>query len=188
MKIQKTRQVKTPNRANTFDAGLDFFIPDDMPWESFTIAKGCHLMVPTGIKAEVPQGTALICMEKSGIAKRGLIIGACVVDSGYQGEIHIHLMNPTKDGVMIKRGEKIAQFILVPLLLPTVEVITDRDLFDNKSSRGEGGFGSTGNGLKPDYKWDHEKTGEDSGKYSGGHSFTEGMDPLPSDLTALDGH
>jgi dUTP pyrophosphatase len=148
MRIQKVRQVQTPSRANQFDAGLDFFIPDDMHWETFTVHPGCHLKIPSGIKADVPLGCALVCLEKSGIATKGLIIGAKVVDAGYQGEIHIHVMNPTKDPVVIKAGQKIAQFILIPLLLPTVQVV-EGELFTALSSRGEGGFGSTGDGLKP---------------------------------------
>lgn len=144
----KTRRVKSPNRANQHDAGMDFFIPEDTDWDSYTIWPNTDLLLDTGIKMNVPEGTVLICLEKSSVAKSGLIIGAKVVDAGYQGNIHIHLVNTSKKNVTINRGQKIAQFVLLPVLTPVpVEVADTGDLFKSVSSRGEGGFGSTGNGL-----------------------------------------
>lgn len=70
MKIAKIREVKTPQRSNPGDAGLDFFIPSDMDWESFTIQPGAGLLIPSGIKALVPEGFALVCLEKSGVATK----------------------------------------------------------------------------------------------------------------------
>lgn len=146
MKISIVRDVKTPTRAHTYDAGIDFFIPNDLGWESRVIWPGTHYLLDSGIKADVLPGTALICMEKSGIAtKKGLIIGAKVVDSGYQGTIHIHLMNPTNKEVSIEAGEKIAQFVLIPVICEPIEVVDIDRLYKGKSERLTGGFGSTGN-------------------------------------------
>lgn len=156
LRIQKTRQVKTPTRTHQYDAGLDFYIPDDMPWDTFTIWPGTHLLVPTGIKADIPEGFALFCMEKSSVATKGLIVGARVCDAEYQGEIHMHVMNVSKVQVHIKPGQKLAQFILIPVMNTEVVVINNRPLFDEVTERGEGAFGSTGDGLpaRTSYKWD----------------------------------
>ncbi len=82
----------------------------------------------------------------SGVAvKRQLLGGACVVDEGYQGELHIHVINVNQDVQKISAGEKIMQFILVPMFYDSVEEVDDDVLFEEESSRGEGGFGSTGN-------------------------------------------
>jgi dUTP pyrophosphatase len=142
--FSKTRDVKSPVRANPTDAGLDFFVPDDMLWESFTLVCNQHILIDSGIKMNVPAGYVLISLEKSGIATKGLIIGAKVVDAGYQGNIHIHLIAVAKEGYTIRRGQKIAQFVLLPIETPTPVEVPEAELFTAKSNRGEGGFGSTG--------------------------------------------
>jgi dUTP pyrophosphatase len=142
LKIQKVRDVKTPTRANADDAGIDFFIPNDIVWESHTMLPGEGILIPSGIVADIPEDFALICLEKSGVAtKRGLIVGAKVVDSGYTGEIHIHLINTSREVVTIRRGEKIVQFLLLPIASFPIEIVGKIGV---KSPRGSGGFGSTG--------------------------------------------
>ena len=91
MQIAKIRNVKTPTRGTNGSAGIDFYVPDDYPDSLCTIPPGDRFFIPSGIKANVPEGYALIAMNKSGVAlKKGLMVGACVVDSDYQGEIHLH--------------------------------------------------------------------------------------------------
>jgi dUTP pyrophosphatase len=147
MPFTKTRDVKSPSRAHASDAGIDFYIPADMPWESFTIQPNTSLLIDAGIRMHIPVNTALIAFEKSGVAKRGLTIGARVVDSGYTGNIHIHLINTSKQPVTVSRSEKIAQFILLPVILvEPIEIDQNQyDLFEPVSARGAGGFGSTDN-------------------------------------------
>jgi len=143
MKISKIRDVKTPTRANIEDAGIDFFVPNTL--ESYTVEPGASVMIPSGVKVNVPTGHALIAFNKSGIAtKKNLQVGACVVDVGYQGEIHIHLTNVGMDSQMIHPGDKIVQFVLVQLGNPDVEVVQEQFLYESVSNRGTGGFGSTG--------------------------------------------
>ena len=143
MKFAKTRDVKTPTRANPTDAGIDFFIPNDMP--KIELRSGDKCLIPSGIKVDVPEGYALIAFNKSGIATgRELQVGACVVDCGYQGEVHFHLFNYGNNVVWLHPGEKIVQFVLLPLGDPAVEEVKEKDLYTEVSSRGEGGFGSTG--------------------------------------------
>ena len=94
MKISKTRKVKTPTRGTDGSAGIDFYVPDNYPANLCTVDPGERLFIPSGIRADVPDGHALVAFNKSGVAlKKGLDVGACVVDSDYQGEIHLHLFN-----------------------------------------------------------------------------------------------
>ena len=143
MKISKIRDVKTPTRANPTDAGIDFFVPNDQ--ETIGLKPGESAFIPSGIKVNCPEGYALIAFNKSGIAvKKSLHVGACVVDNGYQGEVHINLTNVGDDLQIIQAGDKIVQFVLLPLGDPTVELIDENNLYESVSSRGEGGFGSSG--------------------------------------------
>ncbi len=71
-------------------------------------------------------------------------MGACVVDEDYQGEIHLHLFNNNQEVVNLEGGEKIVQFLLLSVKYPGVEVVPDKELFYSVTTRGAGGFGSTG--------------------------------------------
>lgn len=145
MKISKIRNVKTPTRGTQGSAGIDFYVPDDYPENLCSVSPGQRLFIPSGIKANVPSDYALIAFNKSGVAlKKGLMVGACVVDSDYQGEIHLHLVNTSDKTVTIEPGEKLTQFLLVPVDHCQVEVVELDNLFNEKTDRGSGGFGSTG--------------------------------------------
>lgn len=144
----KIRNVKSPTRGTELSAGIDFFIPED--WNDYkphVIGPGEDILIPSGIKAKVPKDHALIAFNKSGIAtKQKLIVGACLVDEDYQGEIHIHLINTSRTtGVTIGPGMKIAQFVLVPVSYAAPEEVDLDDLYTEATARGECGFGSTGN-------------------------------------------
>ena len=143
MKITKIRDVKTPTRANSTDAGIDFFIPND---HVFSYLKpGASVLIPSGVKVNVPEGYALIAFNKSGVAvKKNLHVGACVVDHGYQGEVHINLTNVGSEDRTLEAGDKIVQFVLLPLGPPEIELVEENNLYESNSSRGEGGFGSSG--------------------------------------------
>jgi dUTP pyrophosphatase len=145
MKFLKIRPVKDPNRGTKNSAGIDFFIPEDFP--TTIIIPGKSVLIPSGIKANVPEGFAFIAHNKSGVAtKKNLQVGASVVDEDYQGEIHIHLTNVGTDDIELNAGDKIVQFLLLPVAYEPVEIVnTFEELFDGVvTSRGSGGFGSTG--------------------------------------------
>lgn len=143
MKLSKVRPVKTPTRGTEKSAGLDFYVPDD--FEKKVMWVGDSIIIPSGIKVELLKDSVLIGFNKSGVAlKKGLQIGACVIDEDYQGEIHIHLTKIHGEPVSIEPGEKIIQFILMPVYYVEVEVVDIKDLYSEISNRGEGGFGSTG--------------------------------------------
>ena len=161
MKFTKTKDVKSPVRAHPTDAGLDFFVPNDcMPFRLFP---QCDILIPSGIKANIPENMMLMAAEKSGVVTSAeavtragrtpkdnaynsvIVIGAKIIDEDYQGEIHIHLVNVGREIVTINPGTKIAQFILVPVSYDELEEVSETELFTNSTERGEGGFGSTGN-------------------------------------------
>jgi len=143
MKISKIRNVKLPTRANSTDAGIDFFVPEDQ--KIIRINPGESCLIASGIKVNVPKGFALVAFNKSGVAvKKSLHVGACVVDNGYQGEVHINLTNVGEHEQVINPGDKIVQFVLLPLGNPFLQEVPEADLYTEVSTRGEGGFGSTG--------------------------------------------
>ena len=145
MKYTKTKDVKSPVRANPTDAGIDFYIPND--FEETTLLPNEDILIDSGIKVVVPKGYALIFKEKSGVAtKRKLTIGDCVVDADYRGNVHFHLFNNGKESQTISAGDKIVQGLLIPVNLDNLEEISNDEYtcFEN-TSRGAGGFGSTGN-------------------------------------------
>ena len=161
MKFAKVRDVKSPVRGTAKSAGIDFFVPNDcLPFRLFP---QCDILIPSGIKANIPENMMLMAAEKSGIVTSAeavtragrtpkdsaynsvIVIGAKIIDEDYQGEIHIHLVNVGREIVTINPGTKIAQFILVPVSYDELEEVSENELFTNSTERGEGGFGSTGN-------------------------------------------
>lgn len=145
LRVSKVREVKTPTRGTEGSAGIDFFIPEDFPESLCTIKPGERYLIPSGIKAQVPEGFALIAHNKSGVAtKKSLMVGAKVVDSDYQGEIHMHLINCGDKTIKVAPGDKLVQFLLVPVSHRGIELVPEIDLFSEDTIRGTGGFGSTG--------------------------------------------
>lgn len=143
MKLTKVRQVKTPSRGTSNSAGLDFYLPDD--FQAMYLDPGKSINVPSGIKMIIPNGLAGIFFNKSGIAIKGLMVGACVVDSDYRGEVHLNIHNVGNANVRLEPGQKITQMVMLPYESLTPQVITNEDYAkDANTERGEGGFGSTG--------------------------------------------
>lgn len=147
IKFSKIGSVKSPCRAHPTDAGIDFFVPDGFNHSSpYYIQPGESILIKSCLKVKVPENHALILFNKSGVAAtRSLILGSCVVDESYQGELIFNLHNISKTEKIIEPGDKIVQGILLPMnYLQTEEVPID-DLYSEVSERGSGGFGSTGN-------------------------------------------
>ena len=142
MKISKIRPVKTPERGTGRSAGIDFFVPEG--FETIMLEHGKSVRILSGIRVEVPQGYALIAFNKSGIALKGLQVGACVIDEDYQGEVSLHVFNTfNQEPIKIEANQKLVQFILVPVSYDNIEVIDDSEMHPEETERGEGGFGST---------------------------------------------
>ena len=129
-----------PTYGSSEAAGADLYACLD---EAVTIQPGEVFWVPTGIALEVPKGCAGLVYARSSMgAKRGLApankVG--VVDSDYRGEIRVVLLNHSKQPQILEPGERVAQFVITPVLRPAYEEVDD--LTD--TDRGAGGFGSTG--------------------------------------------
>ena len=132
--------ARLPSYGSAEAAGADLYA---CLAEPMTIAPGETAFVPTGIALEVPNGCAGLIYARSGLAcKRGLApankVG--VVDSDYRGEIIVALHNHGKEPQTIENGERVAQFVITPVLTPAYEIA--EDLSD--TARNQGGFGSTG--------------------------------------------
>jgi dUTP pyrophosphatase len=138
--------VQSPVRENPSDAGLDVRLY--APEGSCKVYPGSSVVLPTGIKIEVPHGYAVEVKNRSGVAsKRQLIVGACVIDSGYAGQIFINLHNVGPHVQELNHGDKIAQLVMYPIVTPRLLEVEESELYRDDvtiSARGEGGFGSTG--------------------------------------------
>ena len=146
LKFSKLCEVKSPNRGTPGSAGIDFFVPTKFnDGKPFLLHPGKDILIPTGIKANIPSGFALIGFNKSGISiKKKLRVGANLVDEDYAGEIHIHLFNDNEFSVEINPDEKILQFVLIPINYAKIQEVPIDELFvDKYTERGAGWMGST---------------------------------------------
>jgi dUTP pyrophosphatase len=125
-----------PQRAHDSDAGMDVYSVEDI-----RIPARGDVLTGLGLACKFPKGHALLVYNKSGRAtKLKLDKGAEVIDAGYRGEIHVHLFNHSDMNVVIRKGEKIAQLILVPIWAGQPVEVEELD----ETERGDGGFGSSG--------------------------------------------
>ncbi len=129
-----------PTYGSPFSAGADLYALSD---EDIVLVPGETKFVHTGISMEIPQGYVGLVYARSGIAcKRGIApankVG--VIDSDYRGEIMVALHNHSNNEQKIESGERIAQIVIAPYV--TAEFEECDELSD--TSRGAGGFGSTG--------------------------------------------
>ena len=137
-----------PVRANPSDAGLDLrFNP--VNGGTYILAAGDSAILPTGLKFGVPHGYMIQIMNRSGnAAKKQLMVGACVVDSGYNGEVFVNLHNIGPKPQTIEAGMKIAQAVVIPALPVRFLETRNDNLYDwwpiTISGRGDGALGSTG--------------------------------------------
>ena len=129
-----------PTYGSTEAAGADLYACME---ETVTVQPGEVAWISTGIALEVPKGCAGLIYARSSLGtKRGLApankVG--VIDSDYRGEVKVVLLNHSNDPQSVAPGERIAQLVITPVLTPAYEEADDL----SDTSRGEGGFGSTG--------------------------------------------
>ncbi len=131
--------ARLPAAAHPGDAGFDLCSVVDAE-----VAPGARAMIRTGLAAAIPDGCAGLILPRSGLASgQGLTLANSpgLIDSGYRGEIVCAVVNlDHESAVRIARGDRIAQLVIVGL--PKTEPVWTDEL--PPSSRGEGGFGSTG--------------------------------------------
>jgi dUTP pyrophosphatase len=127
-----------PAFARPGDAGLDLRAS-----EAVTLEPGGRRLVPTGLAVAIPEGHAGFVLPRSGLAMdKGVTVlnAPGLIDSGYRGELKVLLINHGALAVGIERGERIAQLVIQPVAQARLVEVDGLPV----SSRGEGGFGSTG--------------------------------------------
>lgn len=188
-KFVRVRDVHVPTRANQGDAGIDFYVPNDLTVDDLILCNTntyvgnwnitdnniqvpsnevyglineaddlCRILIgphatcviPSGIYGILePEASMLQANDKSGVSsKKKLKVTASIIDSPYTGEIHHVVFNTTNEVVEIDLGEKLVQYIHIPIYLTQPEEIwgseftklkTEKEL---KSGRGSDGMGS----------------------------------------------
>lgn len=163
IKFAKTRDnAFIPERANPSDAGVDIRTPEKVVLEALEgeyrepyyqgyddipLTGENSQIISTGLKVEIPHGYMLEIKNKSSIGSLGIIVGACIIDSGYEGELKVNLINVSAHEHIFSVGDKIAQAVLTPIMKPAIIEVDEDNLYRDISTmtnRGEGGFGSTG--------------------------------------------
>jgi dUTP pyrophosphatase len=142
MRFAHAKDLPLPAYQSEHAAGLDLLaaVP---PGDPVTIPPGVRTLVPTGLAIALPEGYEAQVRPRSGLAARdGLTIlnSPGTIDADYRGEIQVLLVNLGSEPVLVSRGMRIAQLIIAPVARAQIVEIDSLD----KTSRGSGGFGSTG--------------------------------------------
>jgi dUTP pyrophosphatase len=138
LKIYVEDKEFLPVRAHETDAGLDLKITSDIDLWSGVVTKA-----GTGVHVAIPRGYMGIVALRSSLGARGITIpnGVGIIDSDFRGQIHVTLS--CSGDAVLKRGERVAQLIIVPIETPAVECVKSIDDL-GATERGSDGFGSTG--------------------------------------------
>lgn len=124
-----------PKRAHATDSGADLFAV-----ERTVLPPRAVTYVHTGVAVELPENTSGIIWGKSSVESKGIKAMAGLVDAPYRGELIVCMYNLNDTEFVFEQGQKVAQLVVLPTLYPSFEEATE--LTD--TSRGAGGFGSTG--------------------------------------------
>lgn len=136
----KFSDIELPNYATTGSAGMDVRAAIE---NQMIIEAGKVVLVPTNLSVAIPEGYEIQVRPRSGLAAKhgiGLLNSPGTIDSDYRGEIKIILFNFSNEDFVIKRGDRIAQFILAKVAI--ANLIEVQEL--SSTERGAGGFGHTG--------------------------------------------
>jgi len=136
------KDLLLPSYQSALAAGLDLVaaVPADSP---LTLAPGARALIPTGIAVALPPGTEAQVRPRSGLAVRhGLTVlnAPGTIDADYRGEIQVLLVNLGGEAVAITRGMRIAQLVVATVARAQLREVESLD----ETTRGTGGFGSTG--------------------------------------------
>lgn len=124
-----------PTRAHKDDAGLDLYATEDA-----IIFRDGSYTFDTGVHVAIPEGYVGFLKSKSGLNINNGLQSAGVIDCGYTGSIRVKLYNHSHKMVRIKRGQKISQLVILPIITPELEIVDELE----DTERGDGGFGSSG--------------------------------------------
>lgn len=129
--------AKFPFRSSVMDAGHDLHSSEEV-----VIPSRSRKLVSTGLKVQIPQDCYIRVAPRSGLAVKGIDVGAGVVDSSYRGVIKVLLINSKDEDFKVSVGDRIAQMVCERIFTDSFVEVSESDLTD--TSRGEGGFGSSG--------------------------------------------
>ncbi len=137
LKIKKlSADALLPSYAHSNDAGMDVFTPVE-----FSLEPGERKLIPLGFAMEFSDDHVARCLDKSGLAsKHGIHTLAGVMDASYRGEINVALINLGQEPYTFSKGDKIAQIVMTPISHASIIEVDTL----SETTRGEGGFGSTG--------------------------------------------
>ena len=142
MKIKRLdKKAIVPTRGSEYAAGYDLYAA--FKEEKITIWPHDTIMIDTGWSMEIPEGYFGAIFARSGLAaKQGLRPANCVgvIDSDYRGPVKVALHNDTQEHQIVHQGDRIAQLVIMPYKSIEFEEVDELD----DTTRGEGGFGSTG--------------------------------------------
>jgi dUTP pyrophosphatase len=140
VKIDTSNAYDIPEYKSELAAGMDLYANNNVP---LMIKPGCRVLVPTGIRLEMPKGMEAQIRPRSGLVlKHGVTVlnSPGTVDADYRGEIGVILYNADPNsGFIVKRGDRIAQIVFASCI--QAKLVECRL---NETARGSGGFGSTG--------------------------------------------
>lgn len=135
MKIKLDNGAYMPTRAHETDAGLDLYTPID-----FDCPPKGDAVIDTGVHIELPQSTTGFLKSKSGLNVNHGLTSEGVIDVGYTGSIRVKLYNHSDKAYEFKKGDKVSQLVILPIMTPILELVSDLD----DTERGDNGFGSSG--------------------------------------------
>lgn len=138
LRAGESEPLALPSYATPGSAGVDLRADRDIE-----LQPGATQLVPTGIALEIPEGWEGQVRPRSGLAaKFGVTVlnAPGTIDSDYRGEVQVCLINHSRQLFRAQRGERIAQLVLAPVVQAEFAEVDELNL----SSRGTGGFGSTG--------------------------------------------
>jgi len=137
LKIERIdKNLELPGYAHEWDAAIDLRSRIDTK-----LAPMEKTIIPSGIKVAIPEKHVGLIWDRSGMAaKHSMHVLAGVIDSGYRGEIGIVMINLGKKEFEVKKGDRVAQMLIQPVLNIRVKEVEELE----KTKRGKGGFGSTG--------------------------------------------
>ena len=135
IKVTLDEGAYAPERAHEADAGLDLRSPVDIKAK-----KGGAAIIDTGVHVAIPEGYVGMLKSKSGLNVKYSMLSEGVIDAGYTGSIVVKLYNHGDCDMMVERGDKISQLVILPIITPEIDLVDELE----QTERGDNGFGSTG--------------------------------------------
>ena len=139
-RLRGAEDLPLPSRATSGSSGFDLHAAVR---SELHIAPGGRALVPTGLRIAVPPGCEAQVRPRSGLALRhGIVLPNApgTIDSDYRGEIQVILLNAGTEAFTVRRGDRIAQLVIAPVVRAEWALVEDLD----ETARGAGGFGHTG--------------------------------------------